>query len=72
VYKSSKIYLLGFTNAENGGIMKEPNKSKYKILKIGMCVFIFDKNTDALLLHTYFRIVKAFVWRQIGVCVFRR
>ena len=30
----------------------------------------FDKNADALLLHTFIRDAKGFVWRQLEWCVF--
>jgi len=35
-----------------------------------MCIFIFDKNTDALLLHVLLGFVKGFVWRQFELMCF--
>ena len=46
-------------------------KQKRIFLTLEVCVFLFfDKNTDALLLHVFLRVVKAFVWRQLELRIF--
>jgi len=49
----------------------ERAKQKRIFLTREVCVFLFfDKNTDALLLHVFLRVVKAFVWRQLELRIF--